>query len=252
MVSRIQVKMAKLALIGGTGLNAIKNLKISHRQMVQTPYGEPSSPIIFGKINQREIAFLARHGSGHTIPPHQINYRANLWALKEIGIESIVAVASVGGIAASLAPATIVIPDQLIDYTYSREHTYCAEYNVNHIDFTFPYDDDLRQSLIKAAESAAIELITSGTYAATQGPRLETAAEIRRLAQDSCTMVGMTGMPEAALARELGIAYACCAVVANWAAGINNQSISMVEIEKNLVEGMHKVKRIIEKFTEIA
>jgi len=243
--------VTKLAFVGGTGFNLIKNLVISNKQMVRTPYGSPSSPIVFAKMNSVDIVFLARHGTGHTISPHQINYRANMWALKDLGVTTILSVVSVGGITPELVPATIAIPDQIIDYTYSRKHTFFDENNVQHIDFTYPYDQTLRQCILTAASNASIDVISSGTYGAMQGPRLETAAEIQRLRRDGCTMVGMTTMPEAALARELGISYASCAVVANWAAGIEDKIISMVEIEKNLVSGMEKIRPILEEFTKL-
>ncbi len=240
--------MTKIAIIGGTGLNSLKTLAITHRQMVRTPYGAPSSPIVFGEVYDKPIVFLARHGSGHRIPPHQINYRANLWALKDLGIEKIIAVASVGGIIQALAPSTLATPEQIIDYTHGRHHTYFGENisSVTHIDFTHPYSESLRERLLQAAKKAAVSMLDRGVYGATQGPRLETAQEILRLERDGCTMVGMTGMPEAALARELELEYVCCAVVANWAAGKSEGIISMEKIESNLVNGMEKVRKILE------
>ena len=236
-----------VAIIGGTGLTRLQGLEITHREVVHTPYGEPSGPITHGVLHGREVLFLARHGYGHTIPPHKVNYRANLWALRHLEVEQVIAVAAVGGITASMAPGRIVFPDQVIDYTWSRHHTFFEHdlAHVTHIDFTQPYDQDLRRRMIDSAGRAELEVILGGTYGATQGPRLETAAEIRRLARDGCDVVGMTGMPEAALARELGLAYATCAVVANWAAGLGDETITMEDIERNLAVGMENVRALL-------
>ncbi len=213
-----------LAIIGGTGLDQLGNLKITHRQVIRTPYGEPSGALTFGTINQHEVMFLARHGYGHTIPPHEVNYRANLWALYEQGAKRVIAVASVGGIRSDLVPGTLVVPDQIIDYTHGRPFTYFdgRERLVTHIDFTEPYTPALRRQILAAAGLAKEHCVDGGVYAATQGPRLETAAEINRLERDGADMVGMTGMPEASLARELGLSYATIAVVVNHAAGRGN------------------------------
>ncbi|KPK10264.1 MAG: 5'-methylthioadenosine phosphorylase, partial [Acidithiobacillales bacterium SG8_45] len=195
--------MTVVAVIGGSGLAKLANLKITRREFVRTPYGEPSAPIVFGEVGGKEIAFLPRHGPKHTIPPHEVNYRANIWALKEAGIHRVIAIAAVGGVSDKyLEPCTMAVPDQIIDYTYGREHTFFAgqDKQVKHIDFTNPYCDDLRQNLVNAASNASIELLVGGTYGATQGPRFETTAEVRRMEQDGVDIVGMTGMPEAALA----------------------------------------------------
>ncbi|HHH38455.1 MAG TPA: S-methyl-5'-thioinosine phosphorylase [Sedimenticola sp.] len=239
--------MAGLAVIGGSGLDRMPGLAISGRERVETPYGRPSAPVIRGRYQGQELLFLPRHGEEHGIAPHEINYRANLWALREAGAGQVIAVAAVGGIHPAMGPGTLVVPDQLIDYTYGREHTYHAgdQNPVVHIDFTFPYCDSLRQRLIAAGQGAGIGLIDGGTYAATQGPRLETAMEIRRLQRDGCDLVGMTGMPEAALARELGLCYACCALVVNRAAGLGSGEITMEEIEANLKSGMQRVQELL-------
>ena len=240
--------MAELAIIGGTGLTTLDNLVISHRQAVSTPYGEPSAPLVHGRLENADVVFLARHGAAHTIPPHRVNYRANLWALREAGVQNVVAVAAVGGIREDMQAGRLAFPDQLIDYTDSRRHTYFEDDldQVTHIDFTEPYCAQLRQVLIDTARRLALGAAEDGTYAATQGPRLETAAEIDRLERDGCSMVGMTGMPEAALARELALCYASCAVVANRAAGRGAGTISMTDIEANLVSGMADVRRLLE------
>lgn len=240
--------MSQLAIIGGTGLNQLEGLTITRRRVMRTPYGEPSGPLTYGEYNGREVVFIPRHGPGHTIPPHNINYRANLWALKDIGIEQVIACAAVGGIHPAMPPSTIAIPDQIVDYTHGRESTFHdgGHDKVVHIDFTYPYDEALRQTLISAAENADQTIFAGGTYGATQGPRLETAAEINRMEKDGCDMVGMTGMPEAALARELDLAYATIAVVANYAAGRGDEGeISMKVIEAHLHRGMESVKKIL-------
>lgn len=210
-----------LAIIGGTGLTQLANLEITHRQVMRTPYGEPSGAITFGRLREQELMFLARHGYGHTIPPHEVNYRANLWALQEQGAKHIISVASVGCIRADLSPGDIVVPSQIIDYTHGRAFTFFEGHDrlVQHIDFTHPYHPRLRQQILDAARRANEVLLDGGVYAATQGPRLETAAEINRLERDGADIVGMTGMPEASLAKELGIHYAAIAVVLNYAAG---------------------------------
>jgi 5'-deoxy-5'-methylthioadenosine phosphorylase len=240
--------MAELAIIGGTGLTTLKNLEITRREVMRTPFGEPSGPLIHGQLSDRDVVFIPRHGRGHTIPPHMVNYRANIWALRETGVCNVVAVAAVGGIRADMEPGRLAFPHQIIDYTWSREHT-CFESDldqVTHIDFTEPYSEKVRRLLIDAARRLDLDAAEDGTYGATQGPRLETAAEIDRLERDGCSMVGMTGMPEAALACELGLCYASCAVIANWAAGRGPGPISMEDIEHNLVNGMAKVRRLLE------
>ena len=210
-----------LGIIGGSGLTQLGNLEVTRRQLVPTPYGEPSGALTFGKIRRREVVFLARHGDGHTIPPHQVNYRANIWAMHAQKVTDIVSIASVGGIRGDLVPGMLVLPDQIIDYTHGRSATFFdqVDRSVTHIDFTYPYCAVLRRRLAAAAVAAGEVIVDGGTYAATQGPRLETAAEIKRLERDGADVVGMTGMPEAALARELGLCYAAVAVVVNDAAG---------------------------------
>ncbi len=241
--------MGKVAIIGGTGLTSLQGLEIIRRQTVTTPWGEPSGPLSHGELCGREVIFLARHGYSHTLPPHKINYRANLWALKEAGVDRIFAMAAVGGIAEAFPPETLAVPDQIIDYTWGRSSTFFEENleEVVHVDFTHPYDATLRQQLIAACRAADVPVCESGVYGATQGPRLETIAEIRRMERDGCTMVGMTGMPEAVLARELGIAYATCAVSVNWAAGKGEGEITMAEIEASLKVGTQRIRAMLEK-----
>ena len=241
--------MSLTAIIGGTGLTELQNLEITHKESFDTPFGEPSGPLTFGNIGDTRVVFLARHGYQHTIPPHKVNYRANLWALKQAGVSKVIAVAAVGGITGEMMPERIVIPDQIIDYTYGRSQTYFEDELefVTHIDFTHPYDAYLRDLLINTARELEMNPYDGGVYAATQGPRLETAAEIEKLRRDGCDIVGMTGMPEAALARELGLDYAACAVIANWAAGCGGQDeITMEEIERCLHAGMARVRQLLE------
>jgi 5'-methylthioadenosine phosphorylase len=240
-----------LAVIGGSGLSQLGSLEATRRKMVRTPYGEPSGALTFGSIRGQGMVFLARHGYGHTIAPHEVNYRANLWALKEENVSGVVSVASVGGIRRDVAPGALLVPDQIIDYTWGRRATFFegAGASVTHIDFTEPYTQSLRQRILAAAQACGERVHDGGTYAATQGPRLESAAEINRLERDGADIVGMTGMPEAALARELGLEYAAIAVSANYAAGRgeSEHAIPMERIEAVLEEAMGRVRRIIEK-----
>ena len=239
-----------LAIIGGSGLSQLGNLKIELRKVARTPYGEPSGPLTFGRVGGRDVVFLARHGYGHTVAPHEVNYRANLWALKEEGVAGVVSVASVGGIRKDLGPGALVLPDQIIDYTWGRGSTFFegADAPVTHIDFTEPYSSALRQRILDAAKSCREPVADGGVYAATQGPRLETAAEINRMERDGADVVGMTGMPEAVLARELGLEYAAIAVVANYAAGREDSArgVSLERIGAVLDEAMGRVRKIIE------
>ncbi|MGV6826721.1 MAG: S-methyl-5'-thioinosine phosphorylase [bacterium] len=237
--------MKYIGIIGGSGLTKLAGLEIERQQLVMTPFGEPSGPLTFGAFAGKQIIFLPRHGAGNRIPPHQINYRANIWALHHVGVEEVIGVASVGGI--TQPPESICIPDQLIDYTWGREHTFHTldQGAVSHIEFTEPYCPDLRKKLMQAASDAAIGAAGTGCYGATQGPRLETAMEIQRMKGDGCDLVGMTGMPEAALAREIGLCYASCSVVVNWAAGIKEGPITMEEIEEHTVVGMERFERLL-------
>lgn len=240
--------MTMVAIVGGSGLTKLKNLDITRREVVRTPYGEPSAPMEYGQLGGKEVVFLPRHGPGHTIAPHEINYRANIWVLKATGVSKVIAVAAVGGIANRLAPSELVFPDQIIDYTYGRAHTFFGSDQrlVTHVDFTDPYCAELREILIEAARKLGTAATEHATYAATQGPRFETAAEIRRLERDGADVVGMTGMPETGLARELGLCYATIAVVANRAAGKTKREISLSEIETTLESGMVKVRSVLE------
>ena len=210
-----------LAVIGGTGIYALAVLEDVETHAPDTRYGAASGPVRIGTLAGRRVAFLARHGEGHALPPHRINYRANLAALRAVGANRVLALNTVGGITERYPPRALGCPDQLIDYTWGRVSTVCEEpgTEVVHVDFGDPYTPSLRRAVLDAAGRAGVAVVDGGCYGATQGPRLETRAEIARMRRDGCDLVGMTGMPEAGLARELGLGYACLAVVANWAAG---------------------------------
>lgn len=239
--------MKKIGIIGGTGFASMKQLEILHREVVNTPYGEASAPLTHGRLGDLELLFLPRHGSGHNIPPHRINYRANIWAMKELGVEQVIGFATVGGI--TQPPLAMVIPDQLIDYSWGREQTFFDGENgqVSHVDFTTPFCGELRKILTNAALDAGIDIVTEGVYGVTQGPRLETAAEINRLQADGCDIVGMTALPEAALAREKGLCYATCAIVVNWAAGKGDEAITQELIDAHLKIGTETIGRLLQQ-----
>lgn len=241
--------MSKLAIIGGSGFCGYADVELDEKKPMHTPFGEPSSLIWRGNLHGKPIIFMPRHGEEHRIAPHKINYRANIYALHMLGVNKIIAVAAVGGIGEDYNPGVISIPDQIIDYTWGRESSFHSDdFSADkHFDFTYPYDETLRQQLITAATEADLEVLEEGTYGAVQGPRLETAAEILRMRRDGCDMVGMTGMPEAYLAREMGIAYATCAVVANKAAGLSDSLITMEQIQHNLESGLVGVRTMIDR-----
>ena len=245
------MRTAMLAIIGGSGLDRLAGLEATRSKAVRTPYGKTSGALIFGRLRGREVVFLARHGARHSIAPHEVNYRANLWALRKAHVRNVVSVASVGGIRTDLIPGGLVVPDQIIDYTHGRQSSFnlLTDGAVTHIDFTRPYCESLRQSLLKAAAAAAVPAVAGGTYAATQGPRLESAAEIDRLERDGADMVGMTGMPEAALARELGLCYAAIAVVVNHAAGrgASADGIRLADIANVTQRAMARVRNILDR-----
>jgi 5'-methylthioadenosine phosphorylase len=251
----IQRSDRMLAIIGGSGLTQLSNLAIVRREVVRTPYGEPSGALTYGSLCEEPVVFLARHGYGHTIPPHLVNYRANIWALKQANVSGIISVASVGSIRADLAPGTLVVPDQIIDYTWERKSTFFegGETPVKHVDFTHPYDPSLRQRLLLATAAVGELAVDGGVYAATQGPRLETAAEINRFERDGADVVGMTGMPEAVLARELELPYAALNVVVNYGAGRADSAAGIIfdDIETVLQTAMSRVRVILEKLCQV-
>lgn len=237
-----------IAIIGGTAISSLSQWPTIVSHQIDTPFGTPSSAIVEKQTPAGSVFFLHRHGDQHTIPPHLINYRANIWALASLEVKQIFAVAAVGGIDQQLSPGTLVCPDQLIDYSYDRKHTFFEQQFTaqQHIDFTFPYTESLRQQLVRLDDT----IIDGGVYGVTQGPRLETAAEIKRLANDGCTMVGMTSMPEASLAREMKLDYACLALVVNWAAGATEDLITMSAIEQVLAQGSQRINQLITKLIE--
>lgn len=239
----------ELAIIGGTGVYALGALADVEAMQPDTPYGVPSGPVRVGTYAGKRVAFLARHGEGHSLPPHRINYRANLAALKAVGVRRVLALNTVGGITEHFGPRVLACPDQLIDYTWGRISTLCEDGGeVLHVDFGDPYTPALRARLIAAAARAGVALVDGGCYGATQGPRLETRAEISRMRRDGCDLVGMTGMPEAGLARELGLDYACLAMVANWAAGAGpdvDEVITLQDVLDNVTVAMGNVPRLL-------
>lgn len=239
--------MPKFAVLGGSGFESISDVEVLSRREMNTPYGVPSDSIVVARQGNLELVFLSRHGQGHKLAPHQVNYRANLWALAELGVEKVFSVNAVGAIAEGLEPGHLAVPDQLIDYTWGREQSFDLrpEGSVQHIDFTYPYSSDLRAALIEALSKQSLSHLDGGVYGCTQGPRLETAAEIRRLAKDGVDLVGMTGMPEAALARELGLEYASLCLVVNRAAGLDAEPLSLPEIYRTLEQGMAQARIVI-------
>lgn len=237
-----------IAIIGGTGLSRMEGLEVERREMVKTPYGAPSCPLSYGTLTGVPVVYLARHGSEQRIPPHRINYCANIWALHSVGVRQVFATGAVGGIAEDCLPGAVVIPDQLIDYTRGRENSFSdASYeNWHPVDFTQPYDQSLREALIAGARAVdGLTCIESGCYAAMQGPRFESAAEVQRLQRDGNTIVGMTGMPEAALARELDMGYACCALVVNPAATTTRPVMDLDAMQETLSAGMVSVRNVL-------
>jgi 5'-methylthioinosine phosphorylase len=239
-----------LAVIGGTGVYAFPGLERPQRQQPATRWGAPSSAIVTGEIGGKRVAFLARHGEQHTLAPHRINYRANIEALHALGARQVLGINAVGGIRDDLGPRVLAVPDQLLDYSSGRAAIFCDADGepVLHIEFGQPYAETLRRRVLDAAHAAGVAVVAGGCYGATQGPRLETRAEIARMRRDGCDLVGMTGMPEAALARERDMDYACLAVVANWAAGCGpdpDAPISLDEIHAHLDAATAQVPAIV-------
>lgn len=247
--------MALTAIVGGSGFDTFDTLVVEDAIFRETPYGAHSGPALRGNLAEVPCLFLPRHGAGHHLPPHKVNYRANMWLLKQLGVNKIISFNVVGGITSNMSPDTIVIPDQIIDYTYDREHTFYDGQqkqllgenfqNVEHIEFDKPFNSALRKKIMAFFQQSDIDIVGRGVYGCTQGPRLETIAEIERLKRDGCDIVGMTAMPEAALAKELGIDYAAIVTVVNWAAGISQESLSMIDIMNTVKKNMHKIKTLL-------
>ncbi|MDZ4730936.1 MAG: S-methyl-5'-thioinosine phosphorylase [Xanthomonadales bacterium] len=239
-------KPCTLALIGGTGLNEFSGA--AETLEIDTPYGAASGAVQMLATEPLRILFLPRHGSPHRFPPHKVNYRANIWALKEAGADHVLGVYAVGGMGGVYSPGALAAPDQLIDYTWGRQHSFSDSVDVplQHVDFTWPFAGPLRLALLAAAATEGIALLDKACLGVFQGPRLETAAEVRRAAQDGCDIAGMTALPEAALARELGLDYAGLAVVSNFAAGIKDQPLSEDNIAESLHEPMQRVRQLVQ------
>lgn len=239
-----------IAIIGGSGFKQLDSFELKQKHSVDTPYGQTSANILEGKVFDLDetILFLARHGESHSIQPHKINYRANIYALKELGVKNIVALAAVGGIDVPCEPGAIIVPHQILDYTHSREMTFFDQINdVNHAEFTEPYSASMRSAFIHAAEQVAVKVVNRGVYAVTQGPRFETAAEIQRFQRDGATIVGMTAMPEAVLARELGLGYMTIGLSVNYAAGIQSGVIEYDDIHAAYVVAARKLYAILKE-----
>ena len=239
--------MRPLAIIGGTGVDELEGLEVVQDHRVETPFGETSRDIQEGRLGEIPMYFLQRHGSPGAIPPHLINYRANMWALKSLGVDGVVAINAVGGITDDMQPGRVLIPHQVIDYTWGREHTYDdgRSGHMMHIDFTEPYERKLRLELLAAADSTGIAHVAAGIHGVCQGPRLETAAEIQRMKNDGCDVVGMTGMPEASLARELDLPYASICMVVNAAAGLGDAPLTMAMMRQVLDEEAEVVRKLL-------
>lgn len=237
--------MQSLGLIGGTGLDHWGTAAKSHD--ISNIYGQPSANLAEYHVGNVQVFFLPRHGEQHQIPPHAVNYRANIDAFRQLEVAGIVAVNAVGGISRQNSPGTLTVPDQLIDYTWGRAHTYSmtAGDQLQHAEFAGPFDGRLRSGLIKAAASAGVDVTDGGCVGVIQGPRLETAAEIKRFKRDGCDLVGMTTMPEAALAREAGLDYASLCINSNWAAGLEDEPVTMAAIEATLAEAMVRVRKLL-------
>ncbi len=241
-----------LAVIGGSGWYALPGFALAESRSIQTPYGATSAPVRIGNLYGKTVAFLARHGEGHNLPPHKVNYRANLFALNTLEPSSVLAVNTTGGITPMCPPRALVVPDQIIDYTCGRASTYWdGEGEMLHAEFGEPYSARLRNALLAAGEKSGVELVDGGTYGATNGPRFETRAEIARMRRDGCDLVGMTGMPEAALARELAMDYACISPVANWAAGAGDvATITLEDVFANLAAANAKLPTLLQALLE--
>ena len=235
-----------LALIGGTGLTELDETVQSIS--VDTPYGAPSAAIREVLKGPVRLLFLPRHGNPHRFPPHCVNYRANMWALREVGADHVLAVSAVGGVCEPYGPGTLAAPDNLIDYTWGREHTYfdSDQAELEHVDFSWPYDGPLRRLLLKASTDASVDVLDGGCIGVFQGPRLESAAEVEKARRDGCHMAGMTSLPEAALARELGLDYAGLAVVSNWGAGVTGAPLSEDDIAETLKQPMMRVRAVLD------
>lgn len=236
-----------VGVIGGSGIYEIEGIDIKEERKVPTPFGEPSDFYRIGEMSGLKIAFLPRHGSPHHIAPHKINYRANILGFKELGAERIISINAVGGINKKMKPGDIVVPDQIIDMTEGRERTFYDREEIVHVDFTEPYCPELRSAIFSAGERTGIKLTQKASYICTNGPRLETAAEIRAFSVLGADVVGMTGMPEAILARELELCFAGLAIITNHAAGISGTRLTTGEVVEKMRESTEKIKRLLKE-----
>lgn len=240
--------MSKIGLIGGSGLYDIQGFVLKQKKSITTPFGKPSDQYLIGKIGKTDIVFLPRHGKKHNIPPHMINYRANIWGFRKLGVDRIISISAVGGIRKGLRPGDIVVLDQTMDMTRNRKSTfYDGKGGVVHIDFTEPYCPELRRIILKAGKDAGVPVKNGGNYVAVEGPRLETASEIKSFKLLGGDVVGMTGMPEASLAREVAICYTGISVVANYAAGISKTKLTVPEVMKVMHASTETLKRLLKK-----
>ena len=235
-----------LAVIGGTGLYQLEGLRTTGEGRAETPYGTTSGPVVTGTLGGIPIVFLARHGTAHQVPANRVNYRANVRALADAGATRVLAVCSVGGIAEECVPGSLVVPDQLVDYTWGREHSFEGrEAAPMHTDFTHPFSPGWRKRVMSSLGKLSIPFINGSTYASMQGPRFETAAEIRKLARDGCTVVGMTAMPEAFLAREIGLEYAAICPVGNPAAGLSHEPVTETQVATNAAPVIDRIEELV-------
>ncbi|MCX7913294.1 MAG: S-methyl-5'-thioadenosine phosphorylase [Thermodesulfovibrionales bacterium] len=242
----------RIGLIGGSGLYDIEGINVLDEISLTTPYGIPSASYKVGEIEEREIVFLPRHGISHNIPPHKVNYRANIWGFKNLGVERIISVNAVGGINRLLQPGDILIPNQIIDFTFGRRiSTFYENDRVLHVDFTDPFCSELSHNILKASENVGIKVVKGGTYICVDGPRLETAKEIEFFSSIGCDVVGMTVMPEAVLARELEICYSSICVVTNPAAGISTKKLTSKEVLIMMKSSLYKIKSLIKGIVKL-
>ncbi|MBI5049640.1 MAG: S-methyl-5'-thioadenosine phosphorylase [Nitrospirae bacterium] len=240
--------MSRIGVIGGSGLYEIQGLVIKEKKKITTPYGKPSGEYMIGELGNTEVVFLPRHGAHHNIPPHMINYRANIWGFKKLNVERVISVSAVGGIKKGLKPGDIVIGDRILDMTRTRKSTfYDGKEGVIHIDFAEPYCPEMRKMLLKAGKHAKVSLKNRGTYVAVEGPRLETASEIKAFGILGADVVGMTGMPEASLAREIEICYSAVLLVANYAAGITKNKLTVAEVMEAMKASTEKIKHLLKE-----
>jgi 5'-methylthioadenosine phosphorylase len=237
-----------IGIIGGSGLYEIEGFVLREKKKVSTPYGAPSDYYLIGELSGRDVVFFTRHGSEHNIPPHMINYRANIWGFKELGVNRIISLGATGGIGHEMKPGTIIVLDQIIDMTKDRDITfYDGKGSVVHIDFTEPYCPELRESILRAGEKSGLSLKKSGTYVCVNGPRLESKAEIRFFSRIGADVVGMTAMPEASLARETALCYAGISVVTNYAAGITGKKLTTTEVKEIMKETAKSLRELLKE-----